>query len=198
MVFAFATASETNENRIPNRLELVLLFGSLVTSFLYRFWIDFGSHLGGPGGSFGRKTKQPFRSNSHTHLHTPKSLLRSASATPSRTILEPFWSYLGAFFDEFLMFGGCCLIAVVLCCVALCCVALCCVLCCVVLCRVVLYRVVSTPAPSASLNGLVGSAKRKELTLYQSRSPPYFAYASPKLTSDLHRKPQSRGDAPAG
>ena len=48
MVFAFATASKINENRIPNRLELVLLFWSLATSILYRFWIDFGSHFVDP------------------------------------------------------------------------------------------------------------------------------------------------------
>ena len=80
-----------------------------------RSFIDFGTCLGGLGGNSGRKTEQPIQDSSHTHLHTPKSLLRSASATLSRSIFKRFTSFQSSFFNEFLMFGrcffyGCCVV----------------------------------------------------------------------------------------
>ena len=88
MVFAFATASKINENRIPNRLELVLLFWSLVTSTFYRFWIDFGSHLGSFGVTFGRKTERGIRRTMDSEPCWSKSLLRDPSDIHFWTILD--------------------------------------------------------------------------------------------------------------
>ena len=106
--------------------------------------------MGGLGGNSGRKTERGIQSSRASEPSWSKFLRDTCPATSSRTILGPFWSYLGAFFDDFLMSGGCCLIAVMLCCVALCCVALCCVavvwccagLRCVVLCCVAVFTCV--------------------------------------------------------